>query len=84
MTIDGKVIKIKYVTYNAIVTCGAAGIQKKKTTKITVSGAEGITPQYTSRNRKIATVKSDGTVKGVRSGVTYIDVKLGVTQKASE
>lgn len=77
VTIDGKAIKIKYVTYNPVIICGAAAIQKKKTTKITVSGAEGITPQYTSRNRKIATVKSDGTVKGVRSGVTYIDVKLG-------
>ena len=53
VTIDGKVIKIKYVTYNAIVTCGAAGIQKKRTTKITVSGAEGITPRYTSRNRNL-------------------------------
>lgn len=77
VTIDGKAIKIKYVTYNPIIKCGAASIQKKKTTKITVAGAEGITPKYTSRNRKIATVKSDGTVKGVRSGVTYIDVNIG-------
>ncbi len=53
-------------------------IKKKKSQKIKVSGLpEGIKVKYTSANKKIASVSSDGTVKGKSAGSTYITVKCG-------
>jgi hypothetical protein len=75
-TIDGNSYKIKYVTLNPVISSIPSVISKGKTTKLKVSGIEGIQVVYSSRNKKIASIKSDGTIKGVRSGVTYVDVKF--------
>lgn len=75
-TVDGNSYKISYVTLNPVISSIPFVISKGKTTKLTVSGIDGIKVSYSSRNKKIATVKSDGTIKGVRSGVTYVDVNF--------
>lgn len=75
-TIDGNIYKINYITLNPVISSIPSVISKGKTTKLTVLGIDGVAVSYSSRNKKIATVKSDGTIKGVRSGVTYVDVKF--------
>ena len=45
-------------------------------------GDTGTVPKFTSRNESVATVSSDGVVKGVNSGVTYVDVKIGNIHKS--
>ena len=53
-------------------------LKKKKSQKIKVTGLpEGIKVKYTSADKKIASVSSDGTVKGKSAGNTYITVKCG-------
>ncbi len=53
-------------------------LKKKKSQKIKVTGLPGgIKVKYTSADKKIASVSSDGTVKGKSAGSTYITVKCG-------
>ena len=76
-SVDGKSYKINYVVINPVFGKIAAVIPKGKTTRLSVSGIKEIIPLYSIRNKNVATVKSDGTIKGKKSGVTYLDVKIG-------
>ena len=51
-------------------------IYKGKTYKLKVSGTKSKI-KWTSKNKKVATVTSSGTVKGVKKGSTYIYAKVG-------
>ncbi len=76
-TVDGRIIKIKYIVYPVKSRAINDILPVSKTTKIQMSGIDGITPVYISRNPEVATVESDGTIKGIKAGVTYIDIKVG-------
>lgn len=75
-SVDGKNYKINYTVYYPIFGRIASVLAVNKTTKIDIQGTEGLTPQYSSRNKSIATVAADGTITAKKSGVTYIDVHL--------
>lgn len=76
-SVDGKTYNINFTVFNPVFGNITAVLAKNNSTKIVVGGLSGIVPAYTSRNTSVATVSPDGTIKGVRSGVTYIDVKIG-------
>ena len=54
----------------------AITIYKGKTYKLKVSGTKAKV-KWTSSNKKIATVTSTGTVKGIKKGTTYVNAKVG-------
>lgn len=76
-TVDGKTYNVTYTVYNPIFNQLPAYIIKGKTAKINIGNIGTIQPTYTSRNKSIATVAADGTITGKKSGVTYVDVKIG-------
>lgn len=77
LNIDEKEILINYVVVNVSVQMPKNVINKKEKIKIIVNGNLGITPKYTARNKKIASVSADGTITGKKAGVTYVDAKIG-------
>lgn len=76
-SVDGKTIKIKYTVYHIKKGTITSVLPQNKTTKINIKGIDGLTPTYISRNPEVATVATDGTIKGIKSGVTYVDAKVG-------
>lgn len=75
--VDEKEIVINYTVVDASVQMPKNVINKKEKIKILVNGNLGTVPKYTVRNKKIATVSADGTITGKKSGVTYVDAKIG-------
>lgn len=80
--VDGKVFNIKYTVVNPTVNNLKAVIKKGEKVQFPIWGDTGTVPEFTSRNESVATVSSDGVVKGVNSGVTYVDVKIGNIHKS--
>lgn len=76
-SVDGRTIKIKYTVYNVKKGTIEEVLPIDTLTKIEVKGITGLIPEYSSRNPEVATVATDGTIKGVKSGVTYVDAKVG-------
>lgn len=75
--VDGKTYHVAYTVYNPTFHPFPSYIVKGKTAKINIEGLGLIQPVYTSRNKSIATVEADGTVLAKKSGVTYVDVRIG-------
>lgn len=75
--VDGKSYTINYTVYYPTFGTIESVVAVNKTTKIDVQGIDGLTPVYSSRNKSVAAVDSDGTITGRKAGVTYIDVKIG-------
>ena len=80
--VDGKVFNIRYTVVNPTVNNLKAVIKKGEKVQFPILGDTGTVPEFTSRNESVATVSSDGVVKGVNSGVTYVDVKIGNIHKS--
>ena len=80
--VDGKVFDIRYTVVNPTVNNLKAVIKKGEKVQFPILGDTGTVPEFTSRNESVATVSSDGVVKGVNSGVTYVDVKIGNIHKS--
>ena len=80
--VDGKVFNIKYTVVNPTVNNLKAVIKKGEKVQFPILGDTGTVPEFTSRNESVATVSGDGIVKGVNSGVTYVDVKIGNIHKS--
>lgn len=75
--VDGKIYNIPYTVYNPVFTPLSSYIPKGKTAQIGIAGLGTMQPSYKSRNKAIAVVAPDGRVTGKKSGVTYVDAKIG-------
>ena len=75
--VDGKTYTVNYTVLNPLLGEINPVVAKGKTTKINITGIEGLTPFYASRNTSVATVTQDGLITAKQSGVTYVDVSLG-------
>jgi cell wall-associated NlpC family hydrolase len=75
-SVDGKKLTVNYVVKNPVFEEIVSVLAKGKTTKIDIAGIEGITPQYSIRNSKIAKIDKTGQITGRKAGVTYADVKI--------
>ncbi len=76
VTVDGKTIQVNYTVVNLSVNDTDKLLAQGKTRKLTVSENGSAVPVYSSRDTGIATVAQDGTVHGIKAGVTYIDIKI--------
>ncbi len=76
-TVDGKTYKVTYTVYNPVFNQLPAYIIKGKKTKINITNIGTLRPAYTNRMKSIATVAADGTITGIKSGVAYVDAKIG-------
>ena len=74
--VDGKKFKIKYYIKAIKLNGINAVLAKNYTTQIKVGGIGNLSVKYSSENHNIATVDSNGVIKGIKSGVVYIDVKV--------
>lgn len=76
-SVDGKTFKINYTVVCPVFQEIKNVLVKNKKTTIRIAGLTGVTPRYSIRNKKVATVDSTGVITGAKAGVTYVDVKLG-------
>ena len=76
-SVDGKTYNVNFTVFNPVFGNITSVLPKNNTTKIVIGGMSDVMPIYSSRNTSVATVLADGTVKGIKAGVTYIDVKIG-------
>lgn len=77
ITVDGKTFKVNYNVCPVKFGTIDSFLPVNNTTQISIKGISGITPEYSVRNPIVASVATDGTIKGLQGGVTYVDVKIG-------
>ncbi len=77
VTVDGRVYKVKFNVFDPAFGKINSVLEKGRTATIVIDGIGSITPEYTVRNKNIATVDDKGNIRAVKAGVTYIDVTIG-------